>query len=42
VRLVIQGVSLFSGDVTAFVGLALNVAIIARLASADSREWCGA
>lgn len=39
---VVQAVSLFTGDVTALVGLALNVAIIVLLASEESREWCGA
>jgi hypothetical protein len=38
----LQLVSLFTGDVTALVGLALNIAIIVLLASEESKEWCGA
>lgn len=38
----VQGFSLFTGDVTAIVGLALNIAVIVLLASEESREWCGA
>jgi hypothetical protein len=42
IGLALQAVSLFTGDLTALIGLALNIAIIVLLASEESREWCGA
>jgi hypothetical protein len=42
IGLALQAVSLFTGDVTALVGVGLNIAIIVLLASEESREWCGA
>jgi hypothetical protein len=42
IGVVVQAVSLFTGEFTALVGLALNIAIIVLLASEESREWCGA
>jgi uncharacterized membrane protein len=37
-----QALSLFTGDVSALIGLGLNIVIIVLLASWESKQWCGA
>ncbi|MFC3495889.1 hypothetical protein [Glycomyces rhizosphaerae] len=37
----LQAINLFSGDVSAVLGLALNIVIIVMLASEESKAWCG-